>query len=74
MTVPFWPDKVIGPDGVRLPALLTVIATVALVAVCPAALLATAVSKWLPLESVVVSRDTLKSAVVTAAPALLPST
>jgi hypothetical protein len=35
-------------------ALLTFIATAALVAVCPATVLALAVSEWLPLESVAV--------------------
>jgi hypothetical protein len=48
--------------------------TAALVVVCPPALLATAVSKWLPLESVVVLSEKLKGALVTAGPALVPST
>ena len=45
-----------------------------LVAVCPLALLATAVSMWLPLESVVVLSGKLNGALVTAGPALVPST
>ena len=53
---------------------LTVIDTAALVAVCAAALLATAVSEWVPLESVAVFSERLKGALVTAAPELLPST
>src|SRR5579864_2997826 len=51
-----------------------VIETAALVAVCAAALLATAVSEWVPLESVAVFSERLKGAAVTAAPELLPST
>ena len=54
--------------------LLTVTMTVALVPVCPAELPATAESEWVPLESVVVLREKLKGARVTAAPELLPST
>jgi len=50
------------------------IATLALVAVCPPEVLATAVSKWLPLESVVVLSEKLKGVLVTAGPALAPST
>ena len=46
----------------------------ALVVDCAAALLATAVSKWLPFDSAVVSRRKSKGGPVTAAPALLPST
>src|SRR5579864_5220183 len=51
-----------------------VIETAALVAVCAAALLATAVSEWVPLESVAVFSERLKGALVTAAPELFPST
>jgi hypothetical protein len=54
--------------------LLTVIATGVLVVDSAAALLATAVSKWFPFESVVVSREKMKRGLVTAAPTLLPST
>ena len=53
--------------------LLTVSETAALVLVCPAELLATAESEWVPLESVVVLREKLKGALVTGAPELLPS-
>lgn len=42
--------------------------------VCPAALLATAVSEWLPFEKVIVFNESLNGALVTAVPALLPST
>lgn len=48
--------------------------TAALVVVCPAALLATAVSEWLPFESLMVFRERLNGALVTAVPVLLPST
>ena len=54
--------------------LLTIMMTAALVVACAAALLATAVSEWLPLERVVVFRDKLNGALGTAAPELLPST
>src|SRR5258708_1500116 len=54
--------------------LLTLTMTVPLVAVCPVELLATAVREWLALESVVVFRESLNGAPVTAAPELLPST
>ncbi len=60
--------------GVVSPLLFTLIETAALVAVCAAALLATAVSEWLPLESVAVFSERLKGALDTAAPELLPST
>jgi hypothetical protein len=53
--------------------LLKVSETAALVVVCPAELLATAESEWVPLESVVVLREKLKGAWVTAGPELLPS-
>jgi hypothetical protein len=53
---------------------LTLIETPALVAVCRSAVLATAVSKWLPVESVEVLSKKLKGALVTAGPALVPST
>ena len=53
--------------------LLKVSETAALVVVCPAELLATAESEWVPLESVVVFREKLKGALVTGAPELLPS-
>jgi hypothetical protein len=65
---------VIETVGGAVPALFTVIETAALVAVCALALLATAVSEWLALESVAVFREKLNGALVTAAPALLPST
>ena len=55
-------------------ALLTLMETATLVTVCPAAVLALAVSEWLPLLSVVVLSEKLNGALVTAAPALLPST
>ncbi len=45
-----------------------VIFTAALVVACPDGLLATAVSEWLPLESIVVFNDRLKGAAVTAEP------
>ena len=48
--------------------------TPALVVVCPPAVLATAVSKWLPLERVLVLSEKLKGALVTAGPTLVPST
>src|SRR5579864_528448 len=54
--------------------LLAMITSSLLVVDCAAALLATAVSKWLPFESVVVSRKKLKRGPVTATPAFLPST
>ena len=54
--------------------LLTVLATALLVVVCPAAFPATAVSTWLPFDSVVVFREMLNGALVTAAPTALPST
>ena len=54
--------------------LLTLIETGALVAVCPAALLATAVSTCAPFDREVVFREKLKGTLVTAAPVLLPST
>jgi hypothetical protein len=65
-----------GVGGVGLPfaLLLTLIETPALAAICPPAALATAVSTWLPLESVVVLSEKPKGALVTAGPALLPST
>lgn len=60
--------------GGAVAVFLMVVETAALVAVCPAALLATAVSKWLTLESVSVFSERLKGVLVTAAPVLLPST
>jgi len=60
--------------GGAVTVFLTVIDTAALVAVCAAALLATAVSEWVPSESVAVFSERLKGALVTAAPVLLPST
>jgi hypothetical protein len=54
--------------------LLTVTTTVVLVVFCPAMLLATAESEWLPFVSVAVLREKLKGAWVTGAPELLPST
>ena len=60
--------------GAGGPVLLTVTETTALVAVCPPAVLALAVSEWLPLVSVVVSSEKLNGPPVTAAPALAPST
>ena len=54
--------------------LLTLTETVALMAVCPVGVLATAVSEWLPLESADVFREKLNGAPVTAEPVLLPST
>ena len=54
--------------------LLTATVTVALVAVWPAELEATAAREWLPLVSVVVLREKLNGAAVTAAPELAPST
>jgi hypothetical protein len=53
---------------------LVVIATAALVVVCALMSLATAVSEWLPLESVAVFKEKVKGALVTAAPESLPST
>jgi hypothetical protein len=53
--------------------LLTVTTTVVLVVFCPAMLLATAESEWLPFVSVAVLREKLKGAWVTGAPELLPS-
>jgi hypothetical protein len=53
---------------------LMVIETGALAVVFASALLATAVSEWLPLESVVVFSERLKGALVTVAPIVLPST
>ena len=53
---------------------MTLIETPALVAVCRSAVLATAVSKWLPVESVEVLSKKLKGALVTVGPALVPST
>ncbi len=63
-----------GGGGGGLAALLTLRETPALVAVCPPAMLATAVSRWLPLERVVVFSENLNGAFVTAGPALAPST
>src|SRR5579864_6878626 len=60
--------------GVVSVLLFTRIETAALVAVCAAALLATAVSEWVPFESVAVFSERLKGALVTAAPELFPST
>jgi hypothetical protein len=60
--------------GGVLSVLLTVKDTAALVVVCPVELLATATSEWLALASVVVFRDKLNGALVTAPPELLPST
>ena len=60
-------------DIVGAVALFTVMGTAALV-VCPEASLATAVSEWLPLASVVVFSIWLNGAAVTAAPELVPST
>ena len=54
--------------------LLTVTIDVPLVVERPDKVLATAASEWLPSESVVVFRDKLNGALVTAAPELLPST
>jgi hypothetical protein len=54
--------------------LLTVMVTVALVAVWADELEATAAREWLPLVSVVVFREKENGAVVTAAPELAPST
>ena len=71
MVVPETGD-VIAMDGAE--ALLTVTATAALVAIFPPELLATAVSEWLPLDSVAVFSEKLNGAVVTAAPESLPST
>jgi hypothetical protein len=53
--------------------LLTVTTTVVLVVFCPAMLLATAESEWLPFVSVAVLREKLNGAWVTGAPELLPS-
>ena len=66
-------ETVGGAGGAGL-ALLTLMETPALVAVCPPALLAAAVSKWVALESVVVLSATLKGALITAGPTLVPST
>src|ERR1700722_10587767 len=79
MTTPLCPDTVTGPEAVNppvppVPPLLTMIETAALVAVCAAALLATAVIEWVALESAAVFSERLKGAAVTAAPELLPST
>jgi hypothetical protein len=60
-------------DIVGAAALFTVMGTAAL-AVCPEASLATAVSEWLPLASVVVFSVWLNGAAVTAAPEFVPST
>jgi hypothetical protein len=65
---------VIETVGGAVTAFLTVIETAALVAVCPSALLATAVNEWVALERVAVLRERLNGAAVTAAPELLPST
>jgi hypothetical protein len=54
--------------------LLTVIKTVPLVSERPFEVVATAASEWLPLVSVAVFREKLNGALVTAAPASLPST
>jgi hypothetical protein len=54
--------------------LLTATVTVELVVERPDRVLATAASEWLPLDSVVVFREKLNGALVTAAPAFLPST
>ena len=54
--------------------LLTMTETSALVAVCPVAVLALAVSEWLPLLSVVVLSEKLNGALVMGAPVLIPST
>ena len=62
-----------GAGGTGL-ALLTLMETPALVAVCPPVLLAMAVSKWVLLESVAVFSATLKGALVSGSPALMPST
>ena len=48
--------------------------TALLVVVCAAVLAATAVSKWLPFDSVVVFREKLNGALVTGVPMVLPST
>jgi hypothetical protein len=53
---------------------LTLTETPALLAFCPPAMLATAVSKWPPFERVVVFSEKLNGAIVTAGPALAPST
>ncbi len=72
------PDTV-APDAGELmemvgaAPLFTVIGTAVLVA-CPEASLATAVSEWLPLVSVVVFSEWLNGAAVTAAPEFVPST
>ena len=72
--------ETVAPDAgdeieiVGAEVLLTMTETAALVAVCPAALLATAVSECVPLERVVVFSERLNGAAVTAAPELLPST
>ncbi len=66
---------VVGGGGAGgLTALLTLTETPVLVAVCPPAMRATAVSRWLPLARVVVFREKLNGATVTAGPALAPST
>jgi hypothetical protein len=66
--------ETLGGTGGSGFALLMLIETAALVAVCPAAVLTLAVSEWPPLESAAVLSEKLKGALVTAAPALLPST
>jgi hypothetical protein len=59
--------------GGAVTVFFTVNETAALVAVWPSALLATAVSEWVVLDSVAVFSERLKGAAVTAAPELLPS-
>ena len=66
--------EVMETVGGAVTAFLTVTETAALVAVCPSALLATAVNEWVALERAAVLRERLNGAAVTAAPELLPST
>ncbi len=61
-------------EMVGAPGLLIVTLIAALVVVCPAALLATAVNEWLPLDRLAVFREVLNGALVSAAPELVPST
>ncbi len=75
------PDTLAPPAGaVRdtvggvLSGLLTVTVTVVDVCVLPAASLATAVSAWVPLPTVVVFHEIEYGAVVSSAPTLVPST
>ena len=68
------PDAGDAIEIVGAVVLFTVTETAALVAVCPAALEATAESECAPFERAAVFRDRLKGAAVSAAPELTPST